>query len=230
MPSRSTPPVPTRPGPAPDRPYQDRRVSVHVEDGRRSCTTPTRYDLVLFAIPDSLTVARRPVVAPARELPVHARSDPGGPRPPRARTASCRCTTTTCRSSRSLRRYADRVFGEPPCLDLSPGSGPRPRTVLTASIDPATSCATRVVPAAEIVLRRPTISRSRTSSDAGSRGFYLVTLLAILLDPLVAVPARAGPFPQMRPYVDLFFMGAAFLLLETTNVVRFALCSARPGS
>ena len=27
----------------------------------------------------------------------------------------------------------------------------------------------------------------------------------------------------MRPYVDLFFMGAAFLLLETTNVVRFAL-------
>ena len=27
----------------------------------------------------------------------------------------------------------------------------------------------------------------------------------------------------MRPYVDLFFMGAAFLLLETSNVVRFAL-------
>ena len=27
----------------------------------------------------------------------------------------------------------------------------------------------------------------------------------------------------MRPYVDLFFMGAAFLLLETKNVVQFAL-------
>ena len=27
----------------------------------------------------------------------------------------------------------------------------------------------------------------------------------------------------MRPYLDLFFMGAAFLLLETMNVVRFAL-------
>ena len=27
----------------------------------------------------------------------------------------------------------------------------------------------------------------------------------------------------MRPYVDLFFMGAAFLLLETRNVVQFAL-------
>ena len=27
----------------------------------------------------------------------------------------------------------------------------------------------------------------------------------------------------MRPYADLFFMGAAFLLLETKNVVQFAL-------
>ena len=32
-----------------------------------------------------------------------------------------------------------------------------------------------------------------------------------------------GPFGQMRPYLDLFFMGAAFLLLETKNVVQFAL-------
>ena len=27
----------------------------------------------------------------------------------------------------------------------------------------------------------------------------------------------------MRPYADLFFMGAAFLLLETKNVASFAL-------
>jgi hypothetical protein len=33
----------------------------------------------------------------------------------------------------------------------------------------------------------------------------------------------AGPLRTMRPYVDLFFMGAAFLLLETKNVVQFAL-------
>src|SRR5439155_15019110 len=32
-----------------------------------------------------------------------------------------------------------------------------------------------------------------------------------------------GPFRQMKSYVDLFFMGAAFLLLETKNVVQFAL-------
>ena len=33
----------------------------------------------------------------------------------------------------------------------------------------------------------------------------------------------AGPLRTMRPYADLFFMGAAFLLLETKNVVQFAL-------
>ena len=32
-----------------------------------------------------------------------------------------------------------------------------------------------------------------------------------------------GPLKPMRPYADLFFMGAAFLLLETKNVATFAL-------
>ena len=35
--------------------------------------------------------------------------------------------------------------------------------------------------------------------------------------------AVGGPFREMRPYADLFFMGAAFLLLETKNVASFAL-------
>ena len=41
----------------PDRPYQDPRVTVHIEDGRSFLhDTEQRYDLVLYAIPDSLTV------------------------------------------------------------------------------------------------------------------------------------------------------------------------------
>ena len=57
----------------------------------------------------------------------------------------------------------------------------------------------------------------------GIPGFYQVTLLAILLGSIAAVRLTAGPFGAMRPYVDLFFMGVAFLLLETKNVVQFAL-------
>jgi hypothetical protein len=52
---------------------------------------------------------------------------------------------------------------------------------------------------------------------------YLVTLFGILLASLIAVRALGGPLGQMRPYADLFFMGAAFLLLETKNVATFAL-------
>ena len=52
---------------------------------------------------------------------------------------------------------------------------------------------------------------------------YLLTLLAVLLTSLVAVRTLGGPLREMRPYADLFFMGAAFLLLETKNVATFAL-------
>ena len=52
---------------------------------------------------------------------------------------------------------------------------------------------------------------------------YTVSLIGILLASLVAVRALGGPLREMRPYADLFFMGAAFLLLETKNVATFAL-------
>jgi hypothetical protein len=52
---------------------------------------------------------------------------------------------------------------------------------------------------------------------------YLVTIAAILLVSLIMIRAVCGPLGQMSPYADLFFMGAAFLLLETKNVVQFAL-------
>ena len=57
----------------------------------------------------------------------------------------------------------------------------------------------------------------------GIPAIYLWTLPGILLISLIAVRALGGPFRTMRPYADLFFMGAAFLLLETKNVATFAL-------
>ena len=45
----------------------------------------------------------------------------------------------------------------------------------------------------------------------------------VLVASLVLVRWVGGPLKQMAPYTDLFFMGVAFLLLETKNVVQFAL-------
>jgi hypothetical protein len=53
---------------------------------------------------------------------------------------------------------------------------------------------------------------------------YLIALGLVLLASVLTVRLASGrPLRSMRPYVDLFFMGAAFLLLETKNVVQFAL-------
>ncbi len=41
----------------PDRAYDDPRVTVHVNDGRAFLqSTDTKYDLILFALPDSLAL------------------------------------------------------------------------------------------------------------------------------------------------------------------------------
>ena len=52
---------------------------------------------------------------------------------------------------------------------------------------------------------------------------YIVTIAGILLVSLLLIRTAAGSLGQMGSYFDLFFMGAAFLLLETKNVVQFAL-------
>ena len=209
----------------PEHPYQDPRVSVHVEDGRAFLhDTDQRYDLVIYAIPDSLTV-----LAGQSSL----------------RLESYLFTEEALREVRDhlepdgvvtmyhyylpvvIDRYADtmeRVFGVTPCLDISPGAGPRPRTVLTVSTQAdALAC--------DGVWNRPADVPEPDTDDhpfpylveRGIPGFYLVTLLLVLLGSALIVRLTAGPFRQMRSYLDLFFMGAAFLLLETTNVVRFAL-------
>jgi hypothetical protein len=52
---------------------------------------------------------------------------------------------------------------------------------------------------------------------------YIETMLLILAFSLVLVRGASGPIRQTLRYLDLFFMGAAFLLIETENVVQFAL-------
>ena len=97
--------------------------------------------------------------------------------------------------------------------------------LLTTSIDPArVDCPRPWTPLTSHVAPPATDDRPfvylRTRSIPA---LYLLTLALILAASLVAVRGAAGPPSRMRPYLDLFFMGAAFLLLETKNVVQFAL-------
>ncbi|HET9671242.1 MAG TPA: spermidine synthase, partial [Actinomycetota bacterium] len=183
-----------------------------------------RYDLVLYAIPDSLTVLAG---QSSLRLESYLLTEEA------MREVRDHLTPTGAMSMvhyylpAVVDRYAaalDRVFGHRPCVDLAPGAGPRPRTVLTVTMRPDDlSCAERWARPARVI--EPVTDDHPFAYLVGRRipASYQVTLLAIVLGSLVAVRLGAGPFRRMAPYLDLWCMGAAFLLLETSNVVRFAL-------
>ena len=125
-------------------------------------------------------------------------------------------------------RYAEtitRAFGHPPWIDLGPDEqGPRRQAVLTvgrAAGDISGATAWVSPPRAPLIATDDwpfPYLKSRTIPQ-----FYVITLLLILLGSAALTRYFGGRFGEMRPYLDLFFMGAAFLLLETKNVVQFAL-------
>jgi SAM-dependent methyltransferase len=211
----------------PEHPYQDARVRAILDDGRayleRSDQT---YDLILFALPDSLTLVtgqgslRLESYLFTREAMASVRDHlaPGG-------------AFAMYNYYRPLvfERYANTmsvVFGHEPCFD--PGRevlGSRRQAVLTIGLTTNDiRCTTPWRPAT--VVPDPAVDDHPFPYLAGRTipPFYLVTLGLILLASavVVRVAGRAGP-GAIRRHADLFFMGAAFLLLETKNVVQFAL-------
>jgi hypothetical protein len=206
-----------------DRPYQSPRVTVHINDGRAFIqNTSSRYDLILFALPDSLTlVAGQGNIRLESYLftlesiqRVKSILKPGG-------TFSMYNYYTRG----LLNRYAttlDTVFGHRPCEEL--GSWRllgRAQAVLTAGAGATRHCATpwrgrRVAPATDNWPFPDLLNRAIPP-------LYLRVLAFVLIASLVLVWLAGGKPQRMAPYVDLFCMGAAFALLETKNVVQFAL-------
>jgi hypothetical protein len=207
----------------PDRPYQDPRVSAHIDDGRAFLErTSNRYDLILFALPDSLTL-----LAGQSNL----------------RLENYLFTIEAMRSARAhlapggafamynyyepflLDRYAgqlETVFGTPPCAERGDTLGARQQAVLTASLSGPTPNCKKPWHGAKLEAATddhpfPYLPTREIPS------FYLWWLLFVVAVSLVVVRAAGGAFRRMGRYTDLAFMGAAFLLLETKNVVQFAL-------
>lgn len=209
----------------PDHPYQDPRVSIHIGDGRAFLRQArSRYDLVLFALPDSLAL-----VSPNSSL----------------RLESYLFTSESLRAARDLLkpkgvfsmynfyredwlvdRYANTmrsVFGSAPCVDVLDKGGKF--AVLVAGRTPGgVKCGRRwrptAFPAPDPSTDDHPFPYLRT---AAIPPVYLLTLALILIAAVVLVRVSGGPLQGMQRYLDLFFMGSAFLLLETKNVVQFAL-------
>jgi SAM-dependent methyltransferase len=207
-----------------DRPYADPRVTRHVNDGRAFLeSTNKHYDLILFALPDSLTLVsgasqirlesflftRQAMDSVRRHLKPHGAF----------------AMYNYYREPWLIDRLAGTVaaaFGHPPCVDTYAGA----QAAISVGMTPADQqCKTIWTPTpGEKVIPPATDNAPFLYFKGGTfPPLYSVTLALILLASLVAVRALGGPLRPMRPYADLFFMGAAFLLLETKNVATFAL-------
>jgi SAM-dependent methyltransferase len=206
----------------PDHVYQDKRVTTHVNDGRAFLeSTDTKYDLILFALPDSLAL-----VNGASQI----------------RLESFLFTEEALRSARDhlepdggfamynfyrenwlidrLAGTAATAFGHSPCVD----NFARHQAVVTVAVSETNqACAARYRPTTAVVAPASDNAPFLYFRGGGIPPMYLWTLAGILLLSLVVVRAVGGPMRDMAPYADLFFMGAAFLLLETKNVATFAL-------
>lgn len=206
----------------PDHAYANPAVIRHINDGRAFLeSTHKKYDLILFALPDSLTL-----VSGASQIRLES-------------------FLFTDEAMQSVRRHlkpdgafamynyyrenwlidrlaatAAKAFGHAPCIDTYA----KAQAVISIGVSPQSQhCATSWSGNAAQV---DTVSDNAPFLYFRGGDFprlYSWTLAAILLASLVTVRTLGGPLKTMRPYADLFFMGAAFLLLETKNVATFAL-------
>ena len=206
----------------PDHVYQDPRVTTHVNDGRAFLeNTGTKYDLILFALPDSLALVNGAsqirlesflfTEEALRSAHDHLRPDGGF------------AMYNFYRENWLIDRLAGTAataFGHAPCVD----SFARHQAVVTVAVRQANqACATAYHPTTAVVAPATDNAPFLYFRGGGLPQMYLWTLAGILLVSLLLVRAVGGPIRAMRPYADLFFMGAAFLLLETKNVATFAL-------
>ena len=225
----------------PDHVYSDPRVTAHVNDGRAFLQrTHAKYDLIVFALPDSLTL-----VSGASSL----------------RLESYLFTEQAMRAARShlapggafsmynfyrqqwlvdrLAGTLQTVYGHAPCVYQDPAA--IHLAVMTAGLTAADqTCADAWV--------RPASTPAPATDDrpflylehAGIPSLYVTALALILLGSVLAIGfvlllnsaaggsrgagrRLAGQVGDIWGYRDLFLLGAAFLLIETRAVTGFAL-------
>lgn len=209
----------------PDRPYQDPRVNVIIDDGRAFMQrTENTYDMVLYALPDSLTLVSGQAnlrlesylftmesLERAREL-----LNDGG----------VFAMYNFYREEWLIQRLAGMLaetFGNEPCVQLIGADGGL--AVLMASEDPAAiDCSGEATFESSSAPSLITDDKPFLYLDESRvPTIYLVAVILVLIFSVVGVRTFGGPLRGFGAYIDLFFMGAAFLLLETKTVVQFSL-------
>ena len=217
----------------PDHPYQDPRVTPHINDGRAFLrSTDQKYDLIVFALPDSLTLVSQAAnvrlesflfTEQAFESVAQHLSDEG-------LFVLYNYYRDPWLVAKLDGMVKDAFGGTPPLLRLYDNvAGAIADGPLVAKLNgaPPPGDAVDPVPVVGDPTPRPATDDwpflyLRTGFVAD---YYLVALAAILLGALVAVAvaARVTGTSLRRFSPHFFVLGTAFLLLETRSLVSFSL-------
>jgi hypothetical protein len=210
----------------PDQPYADDRVSVVIDDGRAFLErTDRQYDLILFALPDSLTLVsgQSSLRLESYLFTVEAMETARDRLKPDGAFAMYNYYREIWLVDR-LAGTLQQAYGHPPCVD-SVGREGRLAVLTIAPDQSVVDCPSQWQPSDAAAAATPATDnypflylRERSLPD-----FYLLALGLILVVSLGTIRVVSGPLAPMRGYLDLFFMGVAFLLLETKSVIQFAL-------
>jgi SAM-dependent methyltransferase len=214
----------------PNQPYADPRVTTYIDDGRAFLSrTDREYDLILFALPDSLTL-----VSGASQLRLESylftresiqeaydHLSPDG----------VFAMYNYYREDWLINRLAgtvEEVFGHAPCIDRFTAVQSLAVMAIGKSPDNAVCDQTwerEVIAAAGEEIPAPSADDRPFLylKEASIPQLYLILIGLILAVSLIAIRVVGGPLRQMRGYTDLFLMGLAFLLLETRSITTFAL-------
>ena len=221
----------------PDHPYDDPRVHVHIDDGRAFLRrTRPDYDLIIFALPDSLTLVAGSEPGPAGELPVHRRRPCSRSATTSRPAAPSRCTTSTAStgwSAGSPRTVASGLRARP----VRRPAQPAVQAVIIAGPDasrpalrrPATGAPAGPVAASAGRPPSPTTTRSSTCGP----GIPAVYLVDAARNPARSACSRSGSsaarLRRMRPYADLFLLGRGVPAARDASVTGSRCCSGRRG-
>ncbi len=206
----------------PARPYDDPRVHVHIDDGRAFLErTNAKYDLIVLALPDSLTLVsgasnlRLESYLFTRQAFEAARDHltPNG----------AFAMYNYYRQSWLVDRFAgdlDELYGHAPCMTTFK----RNAAVLVAGMTSGDqSCKQTWKPSGPVPAAATDDHPFPYLLHRTIPTIYLGALGAILLVTLLSVRLTGVRIRSTFRYVDMFLLGAAFMLLETKNVIGFAL-------
>lgn len=210
----------------PNKPYADPRVTVYINDGRAFLQeNHTQYDMIIFALADSLMLLTGQSSLRLENYLYTLEA---------MQTVKSHLTSQgvfviynyygISWIAQRLANTMTRVFAHPPCFTSYNVTDYRATVLAVSGSDIALTCPYTWKLNEKTVIKPISDNRPFLYMPTNQLPMvYWVILLLITLVTLLCLKLASIRLHSLFAHLDFFLMGAAFLLLETKNIINFAL-------